>query len=110
MSMVDSCEYLLRQDKIDFTTLSEMLNESWSLKSEINPLASNSNLDEVYAFGLANGASGAKVLGAGGGGFMLFVCRPEKRDRLSNAFAQKGYIVVPMKMEFSGSTIVSLDW
>ena len=110
MEMVDTCELLLLEKKIDFGAISDMLNESWRLKSEINPLASNRNLDNVHEFGLANGASGAKVLGAGGGGFMLFICTPDKKERLSKAFADRGYIVVPMKLEFSGSTIMSLDW
>jgi galactokinase/mevalonate kinase-like predicted kinase len=41
---------------------------------------------------------------------MLFICTPDKKERLSKAFADRGYIVVPMKLEFSGSTIMSLDW
>ena len=110
MEMVDYCEELFKFDKIDFDTLSEMLNESWHLKSEINPLASNQLLDDVYRFGLSNGAMGAKVLGAGGGGFMLFVCRQEEKETLAISFSKAGYIVVPMRLEFSGSTIISLNW
>jgi D-glycero-alpha-D-manno-heptose-7-phosphate kinase len=110
MEMVDYCEKLLKFDEIDFQTLSEILNESWHLKSEINPLASNQMLDNVYRFGLSNGAMGAKVLGAGGGGFMLFVCRQEEKENLAMSFSKKGYIVVPMRLEFSGSTLISLNW
>jgi len=110
MEMVDYCEKLFGCDEIDFETLAEMLNESWYLKSEINPLAVNQMLDDVYRLGLNNGAIGAKVLGAGGGGFMLFVCRREDKEKLTMSFSKMGYIIVPMRIEFSGSSILSLNW
>ena len=59
-----------------------MLHKSWILKKKLATGISNSNIDTIYERGLRAGASGGKVLGAGGGGFILFYCEPDKQDKL----------------------------
>lgn len=56
----------------DITGLGELLKESWALKKESSPSATNKNVDNLVEHGLASGATGAKLLGAGSGGFVLF--------------------------------------
>jgi D-glycero-alpha-D-manno-heptose-7-phosphate kinase len=55
-----------------------MLNESWQLKKQLASNISNNTIDELYEFGINSGAIGGKLLGAGGGGFVLFYVKEEK--------------------------------
>ena len=52
------------------------------MKQKLASQISNSEIDEIYKTGIKAGATGGKLLGAGGGGFMLFYCEKEKQDRL----------------------------
>ena len=70
----------LNNSKID--KFGEMLHKSWLLKKSLASKISDSEIDEIYERGLKAGASGGKVLGAGGGGFILFYCEPEKQETL----------------------------
>jgi D-glycero-alpha-D-manno-heptose-7-phosphate kinase len=65
---------------------------------------SNSNVDALYDGALRAGAVGGKLLGAGGGGFMLLFVRPEDRARVVAALPD--HITVPIRFESSGSRIV----
>jgi D-glycero-alpha-D-manno-heptose-7-phosphate kinase len=60
-----------------------ILHENWILKQKLASQISNSSIDEIYRAGLEGGATGGKLLGAGGGGFMLFYCEPGKQARLA---------------------------
>jgi D-glycero-alpha-D-manno-heptose-7-phosphate kinase len=60
----------------------KMLHQNWVLKKGLANSISDSYIDEIYEKGLGAGASGGKILGAGGGGFILFYCEPEKQDLL----------------------------
>jgi D-glycero-alpha-D-manno-heptose-7-phosphate kinase len=76
----------LNNNKID--RFGEMLHKNWLLKKSLAGSISNEFIEEIYERGIKAGASGGKVLGAGGGGFILFYCEPEKqhylRKELSN--------------------------
>jgi D-glycero-alpha-D-manno-heptose-7-phosphate kinase len=67
---VKSTQLLASSTNLDF--IADLLLESWSLKKKVNPLASISKLDSLIDLGMCSGAKAAKVLGAGGGGFVLF--------------------------------------
>ncbi len=83
-----------------FRDFGEMLHESWLLKRSLTKNISDPAIDEIYKEGLEAGALGGKVLGAGGGGFMLFYCEPGRQDSLEKrlsgltrhnfAFTEKG--------------------
>lgn len=66
--------YLIKGLHNDFGA---MLNETWNLKKKLSPGISSSTIDKMYEIGISNGALGGKLLGAGGGGYMLFYV-PEK--------------------------------
>lgn len=65
-----------------------ILHENWILKQKLASQISNSNIDEIYNAGIRAGATGGKLLGAGGGGFMLFYCERSKQAGLLDALKQ----------------------
>jgi D-glycero-alpha-D-manno-heptose-7-phosphate kinase len=101
--LVDEAINILSEagDLLDFGRL---LNETWKLKKSLSDKVSNTFVDHVYEIARKNGAIGGKILGAGGGGFILFFVKPEYRDRLKEAL---GFILhVPFRFETSGSQII----
>jgi D-glycero-alpha-D-manno-heptose-7-phosphate kinase len=85
----------------DFGTI---MHQNWILKQKLASKISNPEIDLIYEKGLANGATGGKLLGAGGGGFMLFYCPGEKQNALRNAL--KEYDTFDFKFERDGSKII----
>lgn len=81
-----------------------LLNEHWELKSSLTNKISNNFIDQIYEKGISNGAIGGKLLGAGGGGFMLFYAHKDNHDKIKNEL--KDFIFVPIAFEFSGSKVV----
>ena len=79
----------------------ELLNENWRIKSLLNPASVTPVMREFYDKGMKHGAEGAKVLGAGGGGFFLFWVPPERQE---NFLFEMGPVVrVPIKISQTGS-------
>ena len=68
--------------KADFKAAGEILHEGWLLKKKTSSLISTAAIDEVYRVGQKSGAWGGKLLGAGGGGFVLFIAPPKSHPRL----------------------------
>ncbi len=66
----------------------KILHENWLLKKQLAGSISSSHIDDIYETAIKNGASGGKLLGAGGGGFMLFYCEKEKQPQLIKALNQ----------------------
>ena len=66
----------------DLNVFGTLLHEAWNLKRSLTPAISNGKIDEYYERGYRAGALGGKLLGAGGGGFLLFFCEPHNQDRL----------------------------
>ena len=82
----------------------ELLNEQWKIKRSITSKISNNDIDLIYTKGIEAGAIGGKLLGAGGGGFMLFYVPKEKQIAVKEALKSK--LVVPFRFEFTGSKII----
>ncbi len=81
----------------DLLNLGRILDEGWKLKKGVNQLISNSMIEESYQIALSAGAYGGKLLGAGGGGYLLFICPPEKQQNLQTALAH----LQPLGIKFS---------
>lgn len=100
----DEAVYLFKQNKLDLKILSELLNYQWTQKKQMAKGITNSRIDSTYNFGIENGALGGKLLGAGGGGFVLFLVPDRSIKKFKKAFAKKLYMNV--KIDNIGSTVV----
>lgn len=81
-----------------------LLDEGWHLKRSLSPAVSTPEIDGLYAAARNAGAVGGKLLGAGGGGFMLLFAPPEAQGRLRRAL--DGVLEVPFRFESGGSRVV----
>lgn len=104
--MVDHALGILtgRWDLADF---GKLLHESWQLKRSLTDKISNPQIDEIYTAAREAGALGGKLLGAGGGGFILFFAKPEDQPRIKERL--KGLLHVPFRFENGGSQIIFYD-
>jgi D-glycero-alpha-D-manno-heptose-7-phosphate kinase len=91
----------------DIAGFGALLHEAWEAKRSLSPEVSNPYVDELYSHALANGALGGKLLGAGGGGFMLLFVPPSQQERVRAGL--KNLINVPFHFEFSGSQIIFFE-
>ena len=82
----------------------DLLHESWMLKRELSEGITNRYVDEIYEVARKEGALGGKLLGAGGGGFILIFAPPEKHSAIENKLAD--LLRVPFEFENQGSQIV----
>jgi D-glycero-alpha-D-manno-heptose-7-phosphate kinase len=101
--MVDEVISILNSSG-DLTDFGEMLHEAWALKRSLTEKISNSQIDEIYEAAREAGAVGGKLLGAGGGGFMLLFARPENQPSISRRLQK--LLHVPFRFENHGSQIV----
>jgi D-glycero-alpha-D-manno-heptose-7-phosphate kinase len=81
-----------------------LLHESWQLKRGLSSGISTNAIDAVYQKAMQAGALGGKLLGAGGGGFLLFYVEPEKQPAVRKAL--RDLLFVPFLFENSGATVV----
>lgn len=103
-AMVDEAQTILQNPSADLQEIGKLLHEGWQLKRDLASNVSNSAIDEIYETGLRHGASGGKIIGAGGGGFILFFVQPEKQEELRQALT--GLLEVDFKFETEGSQII----
>lgn len=95
----------------DLTRFGEILHENWNLKREMSSAISNPLVDKYYNIAMNSGATGGKLLGAGGGGFLLFYCEKSKQDRLRSALSD--LVELPFSLENGGTKVIYIgdkDW
>lgn len=95
---------ILSSPSVDLVEFGRLLDQSWMLKRTLSDRISNLEVDNLYDVARRAGAVGGKLLGAGGGGFMLLFVRPADRVRVREA--RGSLITVPFRFEGSGSRIV----
>ena len=88
----------------DFLEFGRLLHEGWMLKRSLTDGISTPEIEEIYASARRAGAIGGKLLGAGGGGFMLFFVKPQDHSKVLEALG--GLLHVPFSFEPSGSEII----
>lgn len=93
--------------KGDVDQLGPLMHEGWLMKKGLAAKISLPEIDGAYEAALAAGATGGKLLGAGGGGFLLFYCPPSKRTELIRRLTPLR--VVPIRMELRGSRVAFLE-
>ena len=102
--MVDEATRILQSTTRPIEEFGDLLHESWMLKRGLSDKVSTPEVDQLYAAARDAGAIGGKLLGAGGGGFMLLFARPEHQARIKEAL--KHLVHVPFAFDDSGSRVM----
>jgi D-glycero-alpha-D-manno-heptose-7-phosphate kinase len=102
-AMVDQGYDILTSQK-PLTQFGELLHRAWVAKRSLDQGVSSGEIDAIYQRGLDAGALGGKLLGAGGGGFLLLFAPPERHSKLAAAFADKPTLSV--RVNAPGSQII----
>ncbi|MFC1903344.1 kinase [Chloroflexota bacterium] len=100
--MVDEAIDILKSN--DLTAFGKLLHESWQLKRSLSSKITTPKIDDIYAAALSAGAIGGKLLGAGGGGFLLLFAKPEIQPQIRTKL--RHLLHVPFQFENSGSQII----
>lgn len=90
-------------ERNDLSSFGELLNDGWTLKRTLASGISNPEIDRAYELAIQNGAIGGKLLGAGGGGFLLFYCEPDKQERVRIALGLRQF---DFSFERDGASVV----
>ena len=104
LQLTNEAEAIVTDPKRSLDDFGRLMHESWQIKRTLTNKISNANIDEIYEAGLQGGALGGKLLGAGGGGFMLFYVPPERRKELRAKL--KNLLCVPFGFSNKGSHVV----
>jgi len=102
--MVDEGMSILQNPSTPIMDLGKLMHESWKLKRSLSKKVSTPQIDEIYETGIKAGAIGGKVLGAGGGGFILFFAKPENHSKIRERL--KNLVHVAFHFDDVGSKIV----
>ena len=104
LSIVDDAERVLTDKSADLNDFGHLLDHSWRLKKQTGSKISTNSIDELYEKGLQAGALGGKLLGAGGGGFLLFYVEKDKQPAVLSAMEKLMH--VPFGFENGGTRVV----
>lgn len=99
---IESCRALERSDLRAFA---QLMHEHWELKQRRSDGMSNTHIDDCYALARKNGALGGKVIGAGGGGFLMFYA--EDTMSVRHAMREAGLVEVRLRFDYTGTTVVT---
>ena len=102
--LVDEAERILTDKDTDLDEFGRLLDHTWKLKRQTGAAVSTDSIDGLYARGIAAGALGGKLLGAGGGGFLLFYVQPEKQNEVRKAM--KDLMYIPFEFENGGTRVI----
>ena len=104
LALVDEAEEVLTNKKRDLDDFGRLLDHTWKLKKQTGGSISTNSIDEFYQKGIEAGALGGKLLGAGGGGFLVFYVQPEYQEKVKAAVHNLLYI--PFKFEDGGTRVI----
>jgi D-glycero-alpha-D-manno-heptose-7-phosphate kinase len=104
LQMVDEAEAIVTNPSRPIEEFGRLLHEGWKIKKTLTQNISNTSIDDIYEAGLSAGARGGKLLGAGGGGFMLFFVPPQNREALR--LRLKKLLCVPFAFSNGGSQVI----
>ncbi len=102
--LVDDAEKILTDSSSDLDDFGRLLDHTWQLKRRTGRAVSNDVIDNIYDTGCQAGALGGKLLGAGGGGFLLFYVPPERQAAVRDAM--RGLLYIPFQFEDEGMRVV----
>ena len=101
---MDEAEKILTEKSKNLDEFGYLLNHTWKLKRQTGNAVTTDIIDEFYQKGIKAGALGGKLLGAGGGGFLVFYVQPHKKASVMEAMSDLMYI--PFEFENEGTRVV----
>lgn len=104
LMLVDDAEQILVNKSVDIDEFGRLLDYTWQLKRKSGKAVSTTEIDGLYLKARQAGALGGKLLGAGGGGFLLFYVRPERQETVKDAL--RNLLYVPFQFENSGTSVI----
>lgn len=104
LSLVNQAENVLTDDKSDLDDFGRLLDHTWRLKKQTGSAVSTDSIDKLYERGIGAGALGGKLLGAGGGGFLVFYVQAEYQRAVKEAM--KDLMYIPFKFEDGGTRVI----
>lgn len=104
LAMVDEGQNILTNKNRNLDDFGKLLHKGWEIKKKLANNITNTKIDSMYEQALKNGALGGKLLGAGGGGFILFYAPQEAQQKIKEIF--KKFIYVPFKFDSLGTQII----
>ena len=103
-ALVNDAEQILEDKYADLDDFGRLLDVTWKLKRKTGGVITTNSIDVLYEKGIKAGALGGKLLGAGGGGFLVFYVRPEKQKAVMEAM--KDLLYVPFQFEDGGTQVI----
>jgi D-glycero-alpha-D-manno-heptose-7-phosphate kinase len=104
LALVDEAENVLVNEHANLDDFGRMLDHTWKLKRGTGAAVSTDDIDQLYNKGIAAGALGGKLLGAGGGGFLVFYVRPEHQETVRKSM--QGLLHIPFAFEDGGTKVL----
>lgn len=104
LTLVDDAEKILTDKRSDIDDFGRLLDHTWKLKRQTGGAITTDSIDVLYETGINAGALGGKLLGAGGGGFLVFYVQPEKKAAVMEAM--KDLLYVPFEFTDEGSRVI----
>lgn len=93
------------ENEESFASIGNLMHLNWQLKRNLTEGVSTSHIDNIYDTAIQAGAFGGKLMGAGGGGFFMFIAPPEKHDSIKEKLKDIN-VWIPFKFDFDGSKII----
>ena len=103
-ALVDDAEKVLEDKHSDLDDFGRLLDKTWRLKRQTGGAITTNSIDELYEKGIKAAALGGKLLGAGGGGFLVFYVTLENKESVMNAM--KDLLYVPFRFEDGGTQVI----
>lgn len=104
LALVDEAEKVLVDKQSDLDEFGRLLDHTWRIKRKTGNTVSTNSIDELYDKGLKAGALGGKLLGAGGGGFLVFYVEPDKQEKVKKAM--EDLLHIPFEFEDGGTRVI----
>lgn len=104
LDLVDRAQEILTDKNSDLDDFGRLLDHTWKLKRQTGGAITTDSIDALYQRGIDAGALGGKLLGAGGGGFLVFYVQPEKKQAVKEAM--KDLLYVPFHFEDGGTRVI----
>lgn len=104
LDLVGEAQKILTDKNADLDDFGRMLDHTWKLKRQTGGAITTNSIDALYQRGIDAGALGGKLLGAGGGGFLVFYVQPEKKKAVKDAM--KDLLYVPFHFEDGGTRVI----